>query len=243
MNLDTNWIIIVALSAIFSVIALTYYYRKDKVEPEPPTRIALAFTLGIFSAGVAFIFSWLSLEVLKAGIRDPDVLSLLSAGAVAPVVEEMSKLVMVIYLSRHSTFDGPIDGLVYGAAVGAGFSFAENILYGIVFSIDSGLTFALGVTVFRGAIQILGHPLYTGLAGAGVGMYKVKLLDSPLSKYWRSVLLHMIWNISSIVFIGGLLFGAIYGYLELRKELRFAQELDYIAFSTGYYYRKNANIR
>ncbi len=242
MIFDYQWLAIIGLSATFSLIVLIYYYRKDRIEPEPISRIALAFVLGILSTLLAFILSWTSLEILKSGITDSDTLTILSAGGIAPVVEEFSKLLMVIYLSKHASFDGPLDGLIYGSAVGAGFSFAENILYGIIFTIDEGLVVGLGVTVLRGAIQILGHPLYTGLAGVGVGMYKVRLLDSKFSKYWRSVFLHMIWNISSIVFPLGLIFGAVIGFRYLRSEFRFAQELDLIAYSTGYYARKEANL-
>src|SRR5699024_11787194 len=57
--------------------------------------------------------------------------SIIGAVFQAPVVEESTKtvLLVIIVLAARRYFEGPLDGLVYGALIGAGFAFTENILY------------------------------------------------------------------------------------------------------------------
>ena len=59
----------------------------------------------------------------------------------APIVEEFAKGlgVFLIFVSARRAFDGPIDGIVYGALVGAGFAFTENIQYFAVSFIEGGV--------------------------------------------------------------------------------------------------------
>lgn len=70
-------------------------------------------------------------------------------------------------------FNGVTDGIVYGAAVGLGFSFAEDILYFLNYTAEGGLGQGLEVYLqrvdFLGVGQ-LGHAIYTGTFGAGLGL-------------------------------------------------------------------------
>ena len=58
----------------------------------------------------------------------------------APIVEEFAKGlgVFIIFVIARRAFDGPIDGIVYGGLVGAGFAFTENIQYFAISFIEGG---------------------------------------------------------------------------------------------------------
>ncbi len=233
------------MSALFTLLTIVFYYRKDKYEPEPLSRILFAFLLGVFSVIPALIIEIIVSAIgglLTAGILASD---FMVAVFIAPPVEEFSKAIMVAYLAKHRDFDGPLDGLIYGAMVGSGFAMAENIFYGLNAFSEGSLSFALGLTFIRGLTQIVGHPLYTGIAGIGIGGYKVGLYRSKYEKIKKSIGLHMLWNFSAsltAVFIVGfiaLLLVMVYGIKILRTELKFVTDLDRIAYESGYYQFKN----
>ncbi len=236
---------IVALSGLFTLLTVIFYYRKDKYEPEALSRILFAFLLGVLSVIPALIG-----EILIALIGGALTFGLLAtepilAIFIAPPVEELSKAMMVIYLSKHRDFDGPLDGLIYGAMVGSGFAMAENVFYGLGAFFELDINTALGLTLIRGITQILGHPLYTGLIGIGIGGYKVGLYRSKYQKLNQGIGLHMLWNfaatISALSLLGYLLLIGIMGYgiIILRRELRFVTELDRMAYESGYYKYKS----
>ena len=56
---------------------------------------------------------------------------MLRAVVQAPIVEEVAKGLglLLIFVTARRAFDGPVDGVVYGALIGAGFAFTENIQY------------------------------------------------------------------------------------------------------------------
>ena len=49
----------------------------------------------------------------------------------APIVEEVGKGLglLLLFVTARRAFDGPVDGVVYGALIGAGFALTENIQY------------------------------------------------------------------------------------------------------------------
>lgn len=70
-------------------------------------------------------------------------------------------------------FYGLTDGIVYGAAVGLGFSFAEDIFYFFKFAAEGSLGEGLNVYLERVdffGVGSLGHAVYTGTFGAGLGL-------------------------------------------------------------------------
>lgn len=238
---------IVALSGLFTLLTIIFYYRKDKYEPESLSRILFAFLLGVLSvipALIGEIFIALVGGALTFGLLANDAIM---AIFIAPPVEELSKAMMVIYLAKHRDFDGPLDGLIYGAMVGSGFAMAENVFYGLSAFLSADINAALGLTFLRGITQILGHPLYTGLIGIGVGGYKVGLYRTKYQKLNQGIGLHMLWNFAAtitaftILGIVALLGLMAYGVVILRRELRFVTELDRAAYENGYYrYKANA---
>lgn len=118
------------------------------------------------------------------GSFSPDVSLVWGPAIAAPLVEEIAKGLALVaaflgsrWLSRRygiAEFNGPTDGMVYGAAVGLGFAFAENNMYFLneaykASSIKAGLEV---LSLREGFLNLntLGHAVYTGSFGAGVGL-------------------------------------------------------------------------
>lgn len=212
--------LILGLIIFFTFITILFYYRKDKYGSKPFKMILLAFFLGIFSIIPAIIFSIITIRIsssililfaiIQSWFTETSseyafiiAYDFFSSVAVAPIVEEISKGMFVYALSRSKHFDGPLDGLIYGAMVGAGFAAGENVLYGFG---QADLFAGVAVTFIRSVIQITGHPLYTGIVGIGIGLAQRKVnRDQTFSKTYKiyfanlkyAIILHALWNGSS----------------------------------------------
>ncbi len=233
---DYGWTAILVIIIIFTLITVWFYYTRDKYEPEPFSRIMVAYFHGMVSVIPALIISLIAISFVSLNM-------LLTAVILAPIIEEFTKGYFVVRLSKHDSFDGPLDGIIYGSMVGAGFATIENLLYGFststLFSINEGVE----ITFYRSFAQIIGHPLYTGIMGAGVGAYKVGLQNNQYNRIWQSIVLHGMWNGAAslgqpnLFYIGLVIVGVI-SAIKLRNELTYALELDRKAFERGYYEQK-----
>ena len=112
-----------------------------------------------------------------------------------------------------SEMHGLLDGIIYGALVGIGFAFVEDIVYYLQ-SLQSG---QLGATFFlRGIMGPFAHPLFTAATGIGIGIAvstrrpAVRVL-APILGFLAAVVMHAIWNGSTFLGAQGFLFayGAI----------------------------------
>ena len=113
----------------------------------------------------------------------------------APLAEEIVKSVLIVELSKKYRFDGPLDGLIYGLTVGAGFATVENAIYGIGILTNIGFFNAIQIAVLRGGLAFIGHPIYSAIFGYGIGAYQVGLQKSLWSSLPYSILLHGSWNL------------------------------------------------
>ncbi len=120
----------------------------------------------------------------------------------APLVEESAKglgVLLLLWFNRRN-FDGPVDGIVYAAAVAAGFAFSENILYfgRTIAEHGVGADFAV-VFIARGLFSPFAHALFTACTGFALGRAAER--GSRLGSLGWFVLgvipaacLHALWN-------------------------------------------------
>lgn len=181
----------------------------DLYEREPFPTILAMFVWGAAGATLVSVFG----NAFVSSLLPPDINAVYGPAISAPLVEEASKglaLLAVILVSvwmarRYGThgFSGVSDGIVYGAAVGLGFAFVENIIFFFNFALISG-NLQGGTEVFLSRVDfsglgVLGHALYTGMFGAGLG------LAAYTTSQWRkllyaggglalAMLLHAKWN-------------------------------------------------
>jgi RsiW-degrading membrane proteinase PrsW (M82 family) len=224
-----TFILLVVL--IFSFALLTIYYRFTE-DPPPKMSIGFAFILGLISVLptviIGSILIWINLQM----ISETNVVFVYIV-VIAPITEEIMKAVFILLLDRHVDFRGPADGLIYGAAVGSGFSAIENLTYGIATFEGSDVITSITITSIRMLLQIFGHPLMSAIFGAGVGGYKYRLTSTKYQNIWKSILLHISWNTASIITfapdflrIMGLIFVAYFGGKNLKMEFQSARSVS-----------------
>jgi hypothetical protein len=114
--------------------------------------------------------------------------------------------VAVLYLIASDEFDGPMDGFVYGAMIGLGFTVVEDVSYFINAvaaapgAVDqSGPVFDTFIVRVVGG-GLYGHVLFTGLTGTGFA-YLVKRRNASalpragaLACIAAGVAAHVVWN-------------------------------------------------
>jgi hypothetical protein len=119
-----------------------------------PGRLVLRSMLaGCAAAGLAFILNrWI------AGAAGIDRSTL--TGVVAPIVEEILKAALVVYLVARARVGFMVDAGIHGFAVGAGFALIENAYYARVLGETS-----VWLWVFRGLGTAVMHGSTTAIVG------------------------------------------------------------------------------
>jgi protease PrsW len=192
------------LAAVSFPVMILVCFWLDRYEPEPARYRLAALGWGAVAA-VAFSFVGEQLVFAVSGSNE-----FVNVAIAAPVVEELGKglfLVAVVVL-RRAELHGPLDGIIYGALVGIGFAFVEDIVYYLQ-SLEAG---QLGVTFFlRGIVGPFAHPLFTAATGLGIGIAVatrrpgVRTLALVLG-FLAAVAMHAIWNGSTFWGGNGFLF-------------------------------------
>lgn len=206
-----------AVLVIASILALTttipytlMLLWLDRNEKEPWYLLATAFLWGAlvatgFSGCVNTFFGAVATEVtgnMALGNQ-------LAASFSAPFIEELTKgtAVLVIFALFRKEFDNVLDGILYGALVGLGFAWFENITYYVNAAADGGLGGMITLTWIRGILSGVGsHAAYTGLTGCAFGLVRVmrtgwaRWLLIPL--FWGTAMFaHFMWNTFVTAFI------------------------------------------
>lgn len=148
------------LAAVLPSLLLVWYFHARDTFPEPATVLWATFGLGCLSVVPAVLLGATVEPVLQS--RHPLSTAAFQAFVIAALCEEAAKLsVLLGYSFRHSEFDEPMDGIVYGAAASLGFATLENTLY----VIDGGFMLAF----MRGLLSVPGHATYGAVMGYYVG--------------------------------------------------------------------------
>ena len=138
----------------------------------------------------------------------------------------------LIFLIARRSFDGPVDGVVYGALVGAGFAFTENIQYFAISLIEGGGEQLTVTFILRAIMSPFAHAMFTSLTGLAIGLAARRhastgaALGFGLLGMLGAMVLHGLWNGSSFANFFLLYFvlqvplfvGFIFGIIALRRE-------------------------
>ncbi|MEV4774490.1 PrsW family intramembrane metalloprotease [Microbacterium sp. LWH12-1.2] len=222
------------IGMVLALIPLTIVFLGvrliDRWEPEPKRILFFAVAWGAIAAiGLTLLFD-LGLTLLF-GQRSDAVAAVIQA----PIVEEFWKGlgVLLIYLTARRAFDGPVDGVVYGALVGAGFAFTENVQYFAISLIEGGGEQLTVTFVMRALLSPFAHAMFTALTGFAIGLAARRhapvgaALGAGLLGMLGAILLHGFWNGSATFadFFGlyftlqvPLFIGFILGIIALRRE-------------------------
>jgi RsiW-degrading membrane proteinase PrsW (M82 family) len=205
----------------------------DRWEPEPRGLLVLAIAWG----AIAAVAITLGVDLLLSMVFGPatGAREVLQTVVQAPVVEEFAKGlgVFLIFATARRAFDGPVDGIVYGALVGAGFAFTENIQYFAVSFIEGGAAETTTTFFLRGILSPFAHVMFTSVTGFALGLAARRGLPAGqaigpgLLGLAGAIALHAFWNGSAM--FGDFFFlyltlqvplfiGFILGIVALRRE-------------------------
>lgn len=206
----------------------------DRWEPEPRGLVVFAVAWGaIASVGIALLVD-LGVTLLL-GRGDSVARDLFSSVIQAPVVEEAAKALglLLIFVTARRAIDGPVDGIVYGALVGAGFAFTENIQYFAISYLDGGAGDLTATFFVRGILSPFAHAMFTAVTGFALGLAARRGVTGgrvfgPLGLgLLGAIALHAFWNGSAMLgdFFAlyltlqvPLFIGFMIGVLALRRE-------------------------
>ena len=167
-----SWVLVL----LYAIPVAFLVYHLDLFEREPIALVAAALIWGgVVATGLAVYANdaWSSV----VGKVAPDVALDWGATIVAPPVEETLKLmgVVLLFLIVPEEFDGALDGFVYGAMVGLGFTVVEDTMYFLMPVLSSGVdqTGPVLDTFFIRVIGggLYGHVLFAGLTGTGFAYF------------------------------------------------------------------------
>lgn len=168
-------------------------------EMNVPQNISFIKTIRLFLIGgcASLLLALLIFEVFPVGELD-------FGGAIAVgIIEEIGKLLIVaaiIYREKNS--DYLLNGLLIGAAVGAGFAAFESAGYALVNWANSGFDTMISVIFLRGFLAPGGHIVWAAIEGFALmsakGSQKLSGQHFSSPKFWKlfwiPVVLHSIWD-------------------------------------------------
>ena len=198
---------LVGIGILQTVVYLLFVRAIDLYEREELKFVIPVFVWGFTVAVVISLFFNTLFAVTLSAVVSVQAADFLTTVLVAPVVEECAKgLALLIAFAVASMvslrrgdleFSGMMDGIVYGSAVGFGFSIAEDILYYTQFGEE--------VFVVRRIFGGFDHAAFTSLTGIGIGLIPwvrwgtLKIL-LPVLGLAGAITLHATFNFTATVF-------------------------------------------
>lgn len=166
-------VLLIILPFAFSLLVMSVVRKTEIYCREPWGPVLSTFVFGAtFAVFVSIIISEVASLFLGLMGLSPLIFTLASAAAVAPVVEESAKATGV--LSARPRLTEVENGIIYGSAVGLGFSATENVIYFISAYYAAGVEALVSTIVLRFLTSTFLHLGASGVAGYGIGLAQVR---------------------------------------------------------------------
>ena len=228
-----SFLLVLVVSAFVPPLVFMVWIRNTaRYSKEPWWTVLKAFAWGaVFSVIIAIVFSLIFIatlgsigplkEFLSRRFTDPTLV--IGALIVAPFVEEAAKGIGA-KAGRPET-QALLDGLVYGAAAGLGFSATENLFYGLdaLLNPGGGASASLAVIAVRSFSSSLLHASSTAVMGYGLAKSWLSGRTwAFLPFYLIAVTMHAIFNLLASL---GQSYATQYG--ELGETIGFAAAVTF----------------
>lgn len=196
-------LILILLSFLPAIAYLAWVRKSERYNQEGWAPLLRSFLFGaLISTFISGVLE-LILQAVYSTVVQPDISSvpqgatnayLVLAIVIAPLVEEGMKG-LGVYASRNN-FRYVADGLVFGAAVGFGFGFVENTLYGLSALQEAGFAAAIATLFVRAISSVLLHGSATAMTGYGVAENSLHEGRGHVlaGYYFLAVLMHATFN-------------------------------------------------
>ncbi|MEH1027843.1 PrsW family intramembrane metalloprotease [Micromonospora profundi] len=235
-SLGAQALLIGVVAAILPVpVLVACFLWLDRYEPEPLKYLIFCFTWGAFVSTAA---SLTVNEFSAAQFADRGLPVALTGVLVAPFIEELTKALgpILLLVFRRREWSGITDGLVYCGLSAVGFAMVENILYlgghGYAAGADqygpaTGTQQVIAIFIVRILLFGFAHPLFTSMAGVGLGIAartadrRVRVL-APIAGLLLAMILHGTWNLlPTLTQATGEVVIMLYGFLSLMVPVFF----------------------
>ncbi len=162
----------ISCALVPALLAAVVLWWLDRYEKEPLWLLSILLLWGAVPTVALSLATQLVLDApLSVVLGSSALYEAAQLSVVAPLTEESFKalILLAVFLFYRAEFDGVMDGILYGALVGLGFSFVEDVLY-LVGSLQEGGWSAWSATVaLRVGLFALNHALFTACTGIGFG--------------------------------------------------------------------------
>ncbi len=181
-------------SFLIPVTFVTFLYENEAFSQLPVTTVTAAFFLG----GVLGTVAASELEAPVGAVSG--VLLLVAVG----FIEEVAKLLGVVWWLRRPELRSEGQGLVLGAAAGMGFAALETMGYGLIaFAQNPNLHTLATVLAARGLLSPLAHGTWTAILASVIWRERWAgrpVLGGPVLRTYVFVsVLHSLWDLTGIL--------------------------------------------
>ena len=196
-------LVLVVAAFLPSVLYVIWIRNTEKYVREPYSRILRVFVFGaIVSIAIAIVIESVALNLIQTSLervyqafaQNPNLVTLLLAVVIAPLVEEFAKALGVFQVrGRMRDIE---DGLIYGAVAGLGFAATENLLYESDALLTGGTQAFLATAVVRTFSSALLHSSASAVVGLGIARSAWQG-KSWLPYYFVGVIMHASFNLAA----------------------------------------------
>jgi RsiW-degrading membrane proteinase PrsW (M82 family)/ribosomal protein S18 acetylase RimI-like enzyme len=158
--------LLLALAVAPGLAVCIYIFFRDRHNPEPALNMILSFLFGVLTV-IPAIF----IENIADQYFDNSIASIIISSYLAvALVEEISKfMVLRYYCFNLSSFDEPLDGIIYAVLVSMGFATIENVFY--------AYKYGLSVAFVRMFTSVPAHATFAIIMGYFVGKARFDLTN------------------------------------------------------------------
>jgi protease PrsW len=126
-------------------------------------------------------------------------------------VEELAKLLVIIWFIREKRYTFILNGILIGAAVGTGFTAFESAGYALMAVLKNDFDTMYFTIFWRGVLAPGGHIVWAALLGAAINMVRVESQPLTVSilknvRFWGIfmivVAMHAVWDLPWPIFLG-----------------------------------------
>ncbi len=204
--LPTTTQLVLLFSLVFAAVpaALCYLARwwLDRGHLEPPWIFPVLMVSGGVGGWFFAVYGYAEVAdlVVRAYGGAMPAEPLFYSAVLTPVAEELGKaFILLPFMLMHRWYRGPVDGLLYGFAAGAGFACMENFMYFANAYAYAGGSGWVAEVLSRAAPAALIHGGATAAVGVFLGAARFDgrpavVLGAPLCGFTVAVLIHGGWN-------------------------------------------------
>jgi RsiW-degrading membrane proteinase PrsW (M82 family) len=169
----------VLMALVPAAVWMTFFYRQDRIEPEPKGFILAVFLLGGLLAAAIGTPLLESIFHVSRWLYADTAATIIGGILVVGFSQEFLKYAAVRYsIYRSAEFDEATDGVIYATAAGLGYATLLNIQFVVS---NGGVD--LGASVIRMAVVALAHASFAAITGYFLG--RAKFEQKPV--WWMAL--------------------------------------------------------